>query len=405
MDLTLLTVETVRALERAGMDEVTAGKSIFVGYPHIAATEDDAGLARNHLVARDAGGRLVGVLPTYLSRGPGSWEWDHFVRYVARDDNSEDPEGWYPILLGCPSPGYPSSLIIHPALSEGDRASVVEALFGGFRKLAGRLGARSASLMYLDATSVADLAPLLGEEDAILWSGADSAIRIGWPNFEAYLSWLPRKRRKEARREMRRFENAGFEVSAESIEDCYQEVAPLAGNLKRRHGSEVDDAHWVGFFAEYAAELDDISIAYVCREAGEAVAFSLLSEWEGTVYVRACGFDYERASQNAEYFNLCYYKPLGYAMALGASWLHLGMDAYEAKVSRGATLAPLWSVVLGPQDRPPDWKRSLASFNRGRLDGYEAAFGPRAIGDLWAGGRRPHAWESLAGDRPARGDG
>ena len=407
MDLSLLTVDTLRALERPAMAGLTAGKSSFVGRPHVVATEDAAGLERNHIVARDAGGRLVGILPTYLSRGEGSWEWDHFVRYVARD-GAEDPRGWYPLLLGCPSPGYQNSLIVHPALSEEDGASVVAALFGGFRRLAGRLGARSASLMYLDEGATAELVPLLGEKDAVLWSGADAAIRVGWQSFEDYLSWLPGKRRKEARREMRKFDAAGFEVSSERLEDCYEEVAPLEGNLKRRHGSELGDAHWVRFFARYAAELGEVSTVYLCRLDGEAVAFSLLSEWGDTVYVRACGFDYERAGRNAEYFNLCYYAPLKRAIDRGASWLHLSMDAYEAKVSRGAKLAPLWSVVLGPTDRPPDWKWPLASFNRSRLDGYEAAFGSRAVGDLWAGGRghtpgNPSRWSSPRGRRVGGG--
>ncbi len=281
------------------MDGLVTGKSIFVGYPHIAATEGDAGLERNHLVAWDAGERLVGVLPTYLSRGEGSWEWDHFVRYVAKG-GAEEPRAWYPILLGCPSPGYQNSLIVHPALSGADKGVVVAVLFRGFRELAGRLGARSASLMYLDEGSTADLAPHLGEKDAVLWSGADAAIRVQWPGFEDYLSWLPRKRRKEARREMRRFEAAGFEVSSVSLGDCYEEVAPLEGTLKRRHGSGLGDDHWVRFFARYAAELGDLSTVYLCRLDGEAVAFSLVSEWEGTLYVRACGFDYEQTGQNAE---------------------------------------------------------------------------------------------------------
>ena len=405
MDLTLRTVDTIHALERSAADELTAGGSIFVGRPHIAATEGDAGLTRNHLVVEGSGGSLLGMLPTYLSLNPGSWEWDHFVRYVARDDGPEGREGWHPILLGCPSPGYPNSLIVHPDLEERDRTSVVAALIRGFGELAGRLGARSASLMYLDAGSVADLAPFLGDGDAVLWSGADAAIRVQWPSFEAYLSWLPRKRRKEARREMKKFGAAGFDVSAEGLKDCYEEIAPLAGNLKRRHGSDLDDAHWARSFGRYAAELDDASTAYVCREGGDAVAFSLFSEWGDTVYVRACGFDYGRAGSNAEYFNLCYYLPLRHAIDRGASRLHLGLDAYEAKVSRGAKLDPLWSVVLGPKEPTSDWKRPLASFNRGRLDRYEAAFGPRAVGDLWSDGSRPRAWEPTAEAGSARGDG
>ncbi len=388
-------------MERSAVDELTAKGSIFVGRPHIAATEGDAGLARNHLVVEGSDGRLLGMLPTYLSRGPGSWEWDHFVRYVARDDGSKSREKWYPILLGCPSPGYPNALILHPDLEERDRASVVGTLFRGFKDLAGRLGANSASLMYLDAGSVADLTPLLGDGDAILWSGADAAIRVGWPSFEAYLSWLPRKRRKEARREMKKFGAAGFEVSAERLKDCSGEIAPLEGNLKRRHGSDLDDAHWARFFARYATELDDASTVYVCRKEGRAVAFSLFSEWGDTVYVRACGFDYGRVGSHAEYFNLCYYLPLKRAIDRGASRLHLGLDAYEAKVSRGAKLEPLWSVVLGPEEPASDWKRPLASFNRDRLDRYEKAFGPRAVGDLWAGGSRPRAWEPAAEVRPA----
>ena len=386
------------------MDELTAGKSIFASYPHMVATEGDAGLVRNHLIATDAGGNLAGVLPTYLSCGEGSWEWDHFVRYIAYD-GAEDPEDWYPILLGCSSPGYQNSLLVHPTLPDADRTVVVEALLGGFRELAGGLGAKSASLMYLDEASVAHIAPLLGNNDAVLWSGADAEIRLGWSGFDNYLSWLPRKQRKEVRREIRKFEAAGFETSTESLGDCYEEVAPLAGNLKRRHGSEFDDTHWIRFFERYAAELGDVSTVYLSRLDGEAAAFSLISEWEDTVYVRACGFDYEKAGHNAEYFNLCYYIPLGYAIDRGTSTLHLSMDAYEAKVSRGAMLAPQWSVVLGPEDRSPDWKRPLASFNRNRLDGYEAAFGPRAVEDLWVGGERPDAWESFVTVRPARGSG
>ena len=381
------------------MDELTAGKSIFARYPHVAATEADSGLLPNLLVVRGAGGRLLGVLPTYLSCGEGSWEWDHFVRYIAYD-GAEDPEDWYPLLLGCPSPGYVNSLIIHPDLTGAERTSVVAALFGGFRELAGHLGARSASLMYLDEASVSDLAPFLGEGDAVLWSGADAEIGVRWPSFQDYLSWLPRKRRKEVRREIRKFEATGFETSAESLAECYGEVAPLAGNLKRRHGSELDDDHWIRFFERYAAQLGDISTAYVCRDGAQAVAFSLHSEWEDTVYVRACGFDYHRAGNNAEYFNLCYYRPLQYAIDNGSSVLHLGMDAYEAKVSRGATLAALWSVVLGPADGPPGWKRPLADYSRIRLDRYEANFGPRAVTDLWAGGEKPGAWESFVAVRP-----
>ena len=398
-------MDTINALESSAMDELTAGGSIFVGRAHVAATEGDAGLTRNHLVAEDPDGRLVGILPSYMPREPGWWEWDHFVRYGARDDGSRRPDEWYPILLGCPSPGYPNSLAVHPDLDGRDRAAVVVALFRAFKDLAGRLGARSASLMYLDAESVSDLAPSLGDGDAILWSGADAAISIGWPTFGAYLSWLPRKRRKEAGREMRRFEAAGFDVCAESLGDSYEEIAPLQGNLKRRHGSPLDDSHWVRFLENYAARLDDVSTAYVCRVEGEAVAFSLLSEWENTIYVRACGFDYDRAGFNAEYFNLCYYLPLKHAIDRGASRLHLGLDAYDAKVSRGAKLEPLWSVVLGPQGPSSDWKRPLASFNRSRLDGYEAAFGPRAVGGLWAVGHRPHDWESFLGARSEPEDG
>ena len=216
---------------------------------------------------------------------------------------------------------------------------------------------------------------------------------------------------------MRRFGAAGFTVSSERLNDCYGEIAPLAGNLKRRHGSDLGDEHWVRFFARYAAELGDASTVYVCRSNDEAVAFSLFVEGEGTVYVRACGFDYGRAGENAEYFNLCYYEPLRHAIDRGAASLHLSMDAYEAKVSRGARLTPMWSVVLGPKDPASDWKRPLASFNRERLDGYEEAFGPRAVGELWEGGTTPHAWETAAGSRPevrpearprsrpARGDG
>lgn len=61
--------------------------------------------------------------------------------------------------------------------------------------------------------------------------------------------------------------------------------------------------------------------------------------------MRLAGFDYRALRGAFEYFNVVFYLPLRYLYRTGLRRLHLGRESYDAKLRRGATPTPLWSLA------------------------------------------------------------
>src|ERR1041385_8605926 len=91
--------------------------------------------------------------------------------------------------------------------------------------------------------------------------------------------------------------------------------------------------------------------------------------WKGTLYGRLVGFDYTRLRAACEYFNLVYYRPLEHMGEHGLTRLQLGIEAWHAKVLRGASLHPRAPraaaprVLIARRPAPPEgWRPQAAAF-------------------------------------------
>jgi predicted N-acyltransferase len=366
MKVSVTHTDSLKFIDPSVWARIAANKSVYVGYPWLLACEAIPDYRPRYLLAEGADGRILGALPTYFSEQGGTRRYNPFDVFVGPAlGEAVERSAWHPILLGGASAGFVNEVLIDPALERRDKESVLAALLKAFADLADKLGARSSALMYLTPQAVSEVAPLLDSDDAeVLTVGADTRIDVQWQSFDDYLSWLSSKRRYTIRREIAQFESAGYTVTTGRLSDWYEQAGLLLANLQRKYGSGPQDtAFWVTYLERQAAELDDVSLLFLCHSKGDVVAFSLLYEWEGGLYGRACGFDYDRAGSNAEYFNLAYYLPLRHAISRGFNVLHLGMGSYEAKTLRGARLDPLWSVVTGPKGDDQEWRKALSSWN------------------------------------------
>jgi hypothetical protein len=195
---------------------------------------------------------------------------------------------------------------------------------------------------------------------------ADSAIDIPGSTIDDYIATIPSQYRRKIRREMRVFEAAHYQTAEVRLEDCLAEAGALVCNLQHRYGHMDDDGVWQGELGKMAELLDERGVVFSCRHEGALAGFALGYPHGQTLYMRRCGFDYDRLRDAFEYFNLGYYLPLRYAYRQGLKRLHLGPTAYEAKVRRGATLAPLWGAAVCSAAQPDDdaalaWNRKAAS--------------------------------------------
>lgn len=176
---------------------------------------------------------------------------------------------------------------------------------------------------------------------------ADAWIDLPDGGWDSWLETLPYRRRLSARREVRRFEEAGYQVTHRPLSECYQELAKLAKATQSKYGHAQDLDFYAGLLKAHVTGMGEAARVAVCaREDGDPVGFCVYYEWQGTVFLRWAGFDYTRTAEAAEYFNLVYYTQIMRSPQSGIQRLHAGTKATEAKALRGATIQPLWLLDL-----------------------------------------------------------
>jgi uncharacterized protein len=275
---------------------------------------------------------------------------------VAAVDHEPNPNSrWHDILTagGLPSPqpqgilvgvrrGYLSHMIATPG---ADRAVAMEHLLSAVRAIPapGRDGPPAHVAMYLTTEDV-QLLREVGVDTMPVALNTDAWIEIPDSDWDCWLSRLSTGRRNSVRREMHRFEDAGYDVEETTLREAYPHVARLLARTELRYGRSPDvDALVRSFHAQGELAGDQGRVLLCSRGGRPPVGFCLFYRWGDTLFLRAVGFDYDELQSVGEYFNLAYYIP---GKLPGLRWMHAGISAQEVKAARGAVLRPLWLMDL-----------------------------------------------------------
>ena len=175
---------------------------------------------------------------------------------------------------------------------------------------------------------------------------AAAVIDLPGGRFEDYLGALPAHRRTVARRELRRFREAGLTMSTGRLSESMSFLPGLVAKVAARHGGPVDPERLRPVLLAQAAYLDEVSVVAVASgEATGPVACSLSYVHRDTLHVRMVGLDYEAARTGDAYFVTTYYETIRQAYRLGLGAVDFGVAPYRPKVLRGARLMPLYGVL------------------------------------------------------------
>jgi uncharacterized protein len=219
-----------------------------------------------------------------------------------------------------------------------------------------------------------------------LLSKLDANIDIDGRSFDEYVRDLGSKQAGEVRREMQRFERAGYTVDIERLADCWYEAGPLVANVQRRYGHDDTPESCRNGLRRQAELLGGLDVVFTARRGGRLVAVTVCYEWNGTLASRVVGFDYPSLAGAMEYFYLNFYRPLEYACARGLTRILLGTGSEQAKQRRGACLTGLWTVIAaaGPALVPGNWRARNAQVR----EQFAAVAGHRKaeLSDGWFGG-------------------
>ncbi|MGH7691566.1 MAG: peptidogalycan biosysnthesis protein [Candidatus Dormibacteria bacterium] len=374
-------VDSLDQLAPGEWAKVTEGCSLYLSYPYLSAVDQVGSTTSAYLTLRDQSGELVAGLPTYRWEGSADPGLDHYEPFAAGAQwvlgRRARAAPWRPTLIAGTRSGYYTEFAVHPAWG-GHREQVVASLLRSAARRADHLGMASLGVMWLPSRAAREAATALTRPEYLILAGPNCAIDIEWDSLDGYLAQLSWSRRRSARRELECFRESGLTVETAQLGSCLDELAPLAVALQRKYHHAVSTATVRDELAAQARRLDGASRVLLCRERGRLVGFALFYSWEGTLYGRLAGFDYDRSTASAAYFNLAFYLPLQLALDERLGRLHLGMASWRTKVLRGAALDPAWTLACPPNPVRGAWLRAVRAQGDGPSRWWAEQF-PRQV--------------------------
>jgi GNAT acetyltransferase-like protein len=218
-------------------------------------------------------------------------------------------------------------------------------------------GIRAVAFLYTRPEATALAAVLAGRGFLAVPLSISWDLPVPPDGLPGYLAALPRKRRQEARRELRRLAAEGVELRALPAGDAAGEAAlhAMAGlrcQLVRKYRGGVDEAaeraRLVDLAHGVAGGRPHVLVAEV---DGRVVGYALFAEHGGDWHCLSVGYDYTDERSRLAYFGTAYYLAVSLAAAAGARRLGYGQGAAPAKRARGCVGTPLtgWVRSADPQ--------------------------------------------------------
>jgi len=360
---------SIEEFDSSDWARIARGGSVYTSRPYLTFAQwSHPGETR--YITCWAGDRLAAALPVYTCRGDENDAYDYQEQFGALACfATAERSHWYPGVLAGTRSGYVTDLLVDQDLSPALRREAVRQLVHGVRALTAASGARSAAALYLTPEAAQHLTDALPADDGgcpLLLSpfGMDTFMPLDFASFDGYLRHLPRGRRYSVRHEMSAFRSSGCTIEVVSLAEHTRLLGPFLANVQRKYGHQDTDAEMTTRLDTYARAMDELSRVFLCRgPGGEPLAYALYFVWDGVMYARNVGFDYERLPENsAVYFNVFFYAPIAHAIDSGYTAVHFGM-ASPAKAARGALIRPFWSLVLPPRGTQPPSPAQAADWN------------------------------------------
>lgn len=349
------TSESLDDLPDSAWQSFNPEAGFYQGRPWLEFVERTAGPAVAYAWVTDHD-RTLGVLPVYKPAAPGS-------EYALADLGGADA-ACGPVPVCGNRGGYRNEILASsiPAASETGRA-VLGRLAAAAQAICDQRGWSDLVFPYLSHEYATALRQVLPHSIPLL-SKLDANIDIAGRSFDEYVRGLAHKKRANiALREIRLFEQAGYETAVERLTDCWDEVGPLVANVQQRYGHDntaEDGRQYMRALSEQFAGHD---MVFTARRGGKLIAAAVYFRWNDILAGRVVGFDYANLAHAMEYFNLYFYQPVSYACEHGVTRILCGLGSWDAKQQRGAQLSGLWAIAVGPTVTASlgDWRERNAA--------------------------------------------
>jgi hypothetical protein len=367
-------------------DSLTEGSTVYStsGFLRVRHARLDPGGHARYLLARDGHGTAVAALETYsYPRPPRPLYHPSPLLAGLVDDDRVREMGERPLTVAAGWSEYRGQVPGLPGLAPGARAAAVDALAKEAFAVAESHRADVLGYFYLPREQAREVLRAYDGAGAVaVLHDVETSFPVGrWRDVDDYAAWLPAGRRKRARQEMRRFGRSGRTVREVRLPEVVATIAPLNSALMRRHGHDFGPERAAMIYGHQARFLGDLSSVLLVEEAGRVVGFVLRYRLEDMVYARVAGFDYS-VPNHADYFNLVFYHPLQHGAGQQVREIHLGVNTLQAKLTRGAQPAPLYSVFVGVGRPLTAGAGAVRDHNRRLAADFQETHGRHVVGGV-----------------------
>jgi uncharacterized protein len=327
-------------------------------------TTAKAGWAPEHVIARDAEGRLAGAIPLYRkshSRGEFVFDFSWANAYAQHGLR------YYPKLISA-VPFTPVSgprLLLAPTLdAQATRASLIRAVAEHARGE----GLSSWHVLFPTEAELADLTGggLIPRRDCQFhW------FNRGYESFDAFLATFTAEKRKKAKRERRRVAEAGIVFDTRSGADMddalWHTVYEFYADTFYRHGHEPYLN--LRFFKLIGSAMPERLMLKIARQGATPIALAIFFVGDDALYGRYWGAG---GNYHSLHFETCYYQGIEYCIEKGLARFEPGTQG-EHKVPRGFVPALTSSAHYIADERFAAAIREFAAREAHGVDVYAAA--------------------------------
>jgi len=278
---------------------------------------------------------LAAAAPGYLK----THSWGEFVfDFSWAQAHARHGLEYYPkLVLSVPfTPATGARLLTRPGLERGPVAAELVRTITDYARSEGLSSVHALFVNEADRAALASDSWLLRRDCQFHWRN------IGYTSFEDYLGGFTADKRKKAKRERRRVEEAGirFEtrLGADLDRATLDRVYALHRDTFQRHGHEPYLTR--SFFTEIAQTLGQELMVKLAVRDGTAVATAIFFWSTEALYGRYWG---AAEDQHSLHFETCYHQGIEFCIERGIRRFEPGTQG-EHKVSRGFEPTITWSA-------------------------------------------------------------
>jgi len=323
-------------------------------------------------------GQVVALAPLLVTPRPGGLLFYDAPRLAGAVGPMAEPElldpserqRWADLTATLPDPDqYPSMTlgtfgnhhgVAHAAdRTHSQRAAVMTALPDLLVQAADEMGCRSVAMLYIGETEAADVdrsASAVGYAAALL--GAEGVLDLADTTWEGYLAGLSKRRRYQARKELRNYAAAGYRTVIRTGPDAItDDLVALQVTHRAKYGLPGGDERVRRDLAAIRDDLGESAVVLSAERDRRKRGFVLYLRTRDALFARTGGTDPDALGT---YFALDYHETARWALEHGIRRIHYGMAAYEAKVTRGCALHPRWGWFRFTGPRAAGYREVLA---------------------------------------------